>query len=471
MQYANSTAAAISLYSQYNNPATQPPLGIGSQQFEPANGALSDQAADDFVLGKVLTFKERVTYQYAIEKVYWDHRIWPKERLDPKPSLDAVMPEAQLESKVADYLCKSEALEDYWQRPITAKQLQAEIDRMAKQTKQPEVLRELFEALGNDPLLIAECLARPVLVERTFAAVESLGEPLEPRESTEGQAIFLNSGGRYNPSSNSWTATSTVNAPFPRDQHTAVWTGSEMIVWGGGGNGLNTGGRYNPSTDSWTATSTTNAPSGRFNHTAVWTGTEMIIWGGSPLNTGGRYSPSTDSWVATNTTNAPTPRSHHTAVWSGSEMIIWGGEDNGANYLNTGGRYDPSTNSWTATSLTNAPQARELHTGVWTGREMIVWGGYYSDVASHYLNSGGRYNPTTDSWVATSLSGAPTARLNHTAVWTGSEMIAWGGLASGIGVVNNGGRYNPVTDAWIPTARPVRRVPETFTQPPGPAAK
>ena len=56
-----------------------------------------------------------------------------------------------------------------------------------------------------------------------------------------------------------------------------------MIVWGGldnGGNDLNTGGRYNPSTDSWTATSTTNAPAARYSHTAVWTGSEMIVWGG-----------------------------------------------------------------------------------------------------------------------------------------------------------------------------------------------
>ena len=37
---------------------------------------------------------------------------------------------------------------------------------MASHTKQPEVLRELFEALGNDPFVIAECLARPVLTER-----------------------------------------------------------------------------------------------------------------------------------------------------------------------------------------------------------------------------------------------------------------------------------------------------------------
>ena len=52
-----------------------------------------------------------------------------------------------------------------------------------------------------------------------------------------------------------------------------------MIVWGGGAS-INTGGRYNPATDSWTATSTTNAPEGRYYHTAVWTGTTMIVWGG-----------------------------------------------------------------------------------------------------------------------------------------------------------------------------------------------
>src|SRR4030095_16051976 len=59
--------------------------------------------------------------------------------------------------------------EDYWNRPITAEQLQAEMDRMADHTKQPDVLRELFEALGNDPFVIAECLARSVLAERLVA--------------------------------------------------------------------------------------------------------------------------------------------------------------------------------------------------------------------------------------------------------------------------------------------------------------
>src|SRR5206468_7487784 len=126
-----------------------------------------------------------------------------------------------------------------------------------------------------------------------------------------------------------------------RDAHTAVWTGSEMIVWGGAGLSgyVNTGGRYNPGADSWTATTTNNAPIARFYPTAVWTGSEMIAWGGdngSQLNTGGRYNPGTDSWAATSTTNAPSARDSHTAVWTGSEMIVWGGY---RFYLDTGGRY------------------------------------------------------------------------------------------------------------------------------------
>jgi hypothetical protein len=118
-----------------------------------------------------------------------------------------------------------------------------------------------------------------------------------------------------------------------------------MIVWGGYNNpvgALNTGGRYNPSTDSWTATSTTNAPSSRYYHTAVWTASEMIVWGGyhrERVDTGGRYIPSTNSWTATSTTNAPAGRAFHTAVWTGNEMIVWGGNAFGLGLTNTGGRY------------------------------------------------------------------------------------------------------------------------------------
>ena len=323
-----------------------------------------------------LTFEERVSYQRAIEDVYWRHRIWPRgrgENADPKPSLDAVMSQAQLENKVAGYLRDSLALQDYGQHPITAEQLQAEMDRMGRDTKQPEVLRELFEALGNDPVVIAECLARPILAERLIADLSAQDQTrhVESPQSdglramsvvtTLGQVVYtlpeIADAGDPPCIANNWTATTTANAPLGRYRHTAVWTGSEMIVWGGLDNvvgWLNTGGRYNPSTDSWTATSTANAPLGRDLHTAVWTGSEMIVWGGErvsgDLNTGGRYNPSTDTWTHTSTINAPSARQEHTAIWTGSEMVVWGGGDFNIGNFNTGGRYNPSMDSWTVTS-------------------------------------------------------------------------------------------------------------------------
>src|SRR5262245_7546182 len=132
--------------------------------------------SDGFSLRR-LVFEDRVAYQRAIEEVYWRHRIWPKERPDPKPALDAVMSQATIEKKVQDYLRSSELLEEEWQKPITPEQLQAEMERMAQHSKQPEVLRELFAALGNDPFVIAECLARPVLAERLANGDPVAAEP------------------------------------------------------------------------------------------------------------------------------------------------------------------------------------------------------------------------------------------------------------------------------------------------------
>jgi hypothetical protein len=76
------------------------------------------------------------------------------------------MSRAQIEKKVENYLGNSQLLADQRRQPITSADLQAEIDRMASHTKQPDVLRELFAALNNDPFVIAECLARPILAER-----------------------------------------------------------------------------------------------------------------------------------------------------------------------------------------------------------------------------------------------------------------------------------------------------------------
>src|SRR5436190_2055321 len=401
-------------------------------------------------------FAERVAFQRAIEDVYWRHRIWPKENPDPKPSLDAVMSQAQLENEVAGYLRDSLALEDHWQQPITAEQLQAEMDRMARDTKQPEVLRELFEALGNNPVVIAECLARPTVAERLIADLSAQDQTrhVESVQSNERlamsavttleQVVYTLPEIANACTDDTWTATTTANVPSARFDHTAVWTGSEMIVWGGwklAANIFRTGGKYNPTTDTWTATSTTNAPTSRALPSAVWTGSEMIVWGGTHdhlyLNSGGRYNPNTDSWTATSLANAPTGREAHTAVWTGREMIVWGGYANGL-FTRSGGRYNPSTDSWTATSTTRAPAARDTHTAVWTGSEMIVSGG---GTGMGLANTGGTYNPSTDTWVTTSTINAPTARHRHTAIWTGSEMIVWGGEGSNSSFFRTGGRY------------------------------
>src|SRR6266508_2969748 len=93
-------------------------LGIGISTL--SGPLFSSCKAQENAGAKTLTFAERVSYQRAIEGVYWRHRIWPKEREDPKPSMDAVMSQAELEKKVAGYLRKSQALGDYWNRPITA---------------------------------------------------------------------------------------------------------------------------------------------------------------------------------------------------------------------------------------------------------------------------------------------------------------------------------------------------------------
>ena len=120
-----------------------------------------------------------------------------------------------------------------------------------------------------------------------------------------------------------------------------------MIVWGGGeASQYNDGGRYDPVADQWVGTtSTVGAPVGRNFFCAVWTGTEMIVWGGHDgtnyVNSGGRYDLSTNTWKgATPTSGAPTPRDGVSGVWSGREMVLFGGH-NGSTPLNDGARYQP----------------------------------------------------------------------------------------------------------------------------------
>ena len=245
------------------------------------------------------------------------------------------------------------------------------------------------------------------------------------------------SGGRYNPYTNSWRPINTSGSPFPHPGRVALWTGTEMILFGGDGS-VDTGGRYNPVTDTWTPMPFReleyNGPLGRTGQVAVWTGTEMIVWGGrsgSTLhNTGGRYNPSTDRWTPMSVVNAPTARGDATAVWTGGEMIVWGGSAgaSGASPHNTGARYNPTSDTWIALPTTNAPEARSLHTAVWNGKEMLAWGGRAANSTS--LDTGGRFDPALNTWTAFTTADAPPARIEHSAIMAGADMLIFGGRSS-----------------------------------------
>jgi len=272
-----------------------------------------------------------------------------------------------------------------------------------------------------------------------------------------------NTGGAYDPATATWRTLPTAGAPSARFGHTAVWTGSEMVIWGGvdGVGHLGDGAAYRPSTNTWRPISTTGAPVARASHTAVWGAGRMLVWGGEGtfpppapnavdlvFGDGGVYDPVADGWTAIPAASAPPASRGHTVVWTGTRMAVWGGRDSFALLLvtqNSGGLFEPVSGAWTLTDTLTAPAPRMSHTAIWSGSEMIVWGGRTD--SSSWLGSGGRHSPGSNSWTATSTSGAPSARNGHTAVWSGSEMLIWGGRG-GTGILGDGGAYDPASNTW-----------------------
>ena len=79
--------------------------------------------------------------------------------------------------------------------------------------------------------------------------------------------------------------------------------------------------------------------------------------------------------------------------------------------VTTGGLYNPSSTAWSAVTTAGAPEPRSYHTAVWTGSEMIIWGGYNGNGTGTNYNDGGLYDPTANSWTAVSTAGAPPPRV------------------------------------------------------------
>jgi len=424
-----------------------------------------------------LTFAERVAYQRAIEEVYWHHRIWPKSNASAKPPLDKVMSQVEIEKKVEDYLRDAQALEDYWQRPITPDQLQAEMERIASDTKQPEVLREIFAALGNDSLVIAECLARPVLTERLITELYAYDQrfhgELKRRAEAELQThttvtqMKQTSGlytetewiksdaaetdsapadeksvGAVKMNSNEWQeSVEKLAARF--DSHHIVGQAPRLPSGGStAGAAALQPGKTRPTcapvregTDAITqikagVLSSLQEDDGHYYAVAVMKKGKnrlklaTVAWLKEPLR----------SWVTKAEAHAPVTMAAVTANYT---LPVIASPSGGC-----------TDDTWMGTRFTNIPAGRHSHTAIWTGSEMIVWGGYDGNA---WLNTGSRYNPSTDSWTATSLTNAPQGRGVHTAVWTGTEMIVWGGW-NFPNTLNTGGKYNPSTDSWTATS-------------------
>ncbi len=481
--------------------------------------------------------EELVDAHIAVEEVRHRHR------LDTGGTFDSETYRPAIRGRVTEQLRRAAALEQLWGVRITAKMLEEELERIARTTAYPDRLSEMYSALGNDPETIYETLVRPQLVDRwiqkkldaesaaskrsgrgqrqkpNFARWWSEASPTLERHATPALADLPpalpapESGGPVCNDVESWQPMASTLAPINRRDHVAVWTGSEMFVWGGtsltSGNALNTGGLYDPVLDTWTQISTLNAPPAAAQpHAAVWTGNEVLTWGPAA-----RYDPVADSWSAISTVGAPPARLGDSAVWQGDRLLVHGGESD--DYCNSTvsstAVYDPSNDTWapgssaethrarhaaistefgmfvwggTRMTLTEyeyyapdcsgrvigsgqivpgslittegAPESRGFATAVWTGREVIIWGGvtgnyHLGDSAS----TGGVYNfSVLGVWRETPTLNAPSARDGHTAVWTGNEMIVWGGRFSdgyeALQIFGDGGRFDPLLGEWIP---------------------
>lgn len=220
-----------------------------------------------------------------------------------------------------------------------------------------------------------------------------------------------------------------------RDSHTLVWTGTEMIAFGGerwtAAPALEyraDGAAYNLATDTWRTLP--DYPLGRRSgHSAVWTGTRMIVWGGSDgsalTNTGAAYDPGAGTWT-TIKASPLSARRFHAAAWSAAtgQMLIWGGEGTSSAFAD-GAAYSPATDTWTA--LPAAPiTGRSPRLGCMIGSSFAVWGGGYSADEKN----GAFYDPVAKTW--SYITPAPGTVDSWDSVWAAGpdELFLWGGSVS-----------------------------------------
>lgn len=237
-------------------------------------------------------------------------------------------------------------------------------------------------------------------------------------------------GFAYSPSKRQWRKLSSIPTPTGdmEGRTSAVWTGTEMIVQGL----INAA--YNPATNRWRPLgSEYRFGDSRFGPVTVWTGRQVLTWGGGvccggdPEAGGTAYTPSTNRFE----TLPPSPLLGRIAAgtWSGTEMVVVGGEGaydakiGDAKVFADAAAYDPVTRAWRR--LPPLPAPRKYATAAWTGTEVLVVGGRAGYPSYQMYADGVAYNPATNRWRR--IPAMPVGRVGHTALWTGDQLLVWGG--------------------------------------------
>jgi len=273
----------------------------------------------------------------------------------------------------------------------------------------------------------------------------------------------------YDVSNDQWSALYSGNLPSPRKDHTAIWIGGGILTWGGfnGTSTLADGYFWNMTTSQWSQIPPATTP--RSGHAAFWqeiSGLKrMVVFGGrggssstSPtyFNSIEVYDPNTNLWSPLSVQgNIPPAREKMAYAYFETEkkFFIWGGSNSGV--LSDGWILDFNFNpaKWININSINAPTNRtEISYSSFNDGDpkFVIWGGR-STVYGSDLNTGYIYNLTTNSWSTMTISNAPLARSGAKMIWTGNEIMVWGGKMQGVST-DTGAFYDVKSDTWLETS-------------------
>ena len=169
---------------------------------------------------------------------------------------------------------------------------------------------------------------------------------------------------------------------------------------------------YNPATNTWRRIAPLPKP--RSSAYVVWDGHEVLVAGGcGHLGAGREPSDARPGRLRLHPGHQPLapaaadgvrPHQRHRRAWSGEQLLLWGGQTavdprggNRAAVPPHGLAYNPGKEPLVAAPAGAGPMGRVSPTAVWTGRELIVWGGYRPDLAWAHrgLADGAAFRPAT----------------------------------------------------------------------------